>query len=103
MKTKLISAASKLVDAEGSTVGVSVGLVWVASAYIGGIGAMVGKAVVWGRGMAVAVVAQAVRTTNRSTVTKIAICSTLKRNIVITNRPRQNASTLLKHQLPYLQ
>ena len=71
MKTKLISAASELVAAEGVTVGVSVGLVWVASASIEGIGAMVGKAVAWGRGMAV--VPQAVRTTNRSTATKIAI------------------------------
>ena len=71
MKTKLISAASELVAAEGSNVGVPVGLVWVASASIVGIGAMVGSAVAWGRG--VAVVPQAVRTTNRSTETKIAI------------------------------
>tara|TARA_B100000809_G_scaffold77926_1_gene75815 strand:- start:1880 stop:2128 length:249 start_codon:yes stop_codon:yes gene_type:complete len=72
METKLISEASELVAAEGSTVGVSVGLVWVASASIVGIGAMVGTAVAWGRG-AVAVVPQAVRTTNRNTATKIAI------------------------------
>ena len=71
MKTKFISAESELVAAEGATVGVSVGLVLVASASIVGIGAMVGKAVTWGRGMAV--VPQAVRTTNRSTATKIAI------------------------------
>jgi hypothetical protein len=48
MKTKLISTASELSAAEGSTVGVSVGQVWMASASIVGIGAMVGKVVFWG-------------------------------------------------------
>ena len=101
MKTKLISAASKMVAPEDSTVGVSVGLIWVASASIVGIRAMVGKAVAWAEGWRWC--RRPLERPIGARQLRLQSCSTLKRSTVIRNRPRQKASTLLNYQLTYLQ